>query len=95
MTLISKLDSFNIRMEIIEINEKQKVAVNRKELKWHKVTSGIPQVVGFRTTTTWVFVLYINDLPKLTKSDTLLFATTSRCLELLQIKMTRTSYNMT
>ena len=47
--LISALKSFNIRNELINwieafiTNRRQKVAVNRKESNWHKVTSGIPQ----------------------------------------------------
>ena len=47
------------------------MAVNGKEPKWHNVTSGIPHgsVIG-----PLLFVLYINDLPEVTKSDTFLFA---------------------
>ena len=47
------------------------MAVNGKESNWHDVTSGIPQgtVLGPP-----LFVLYINDLPYLTQSDTFLFA---------------------
>ena len=69
--LISKLDSFNIRKDII-INwieafltgRKPKVVVNGKETKWHKVTSRIPQgsVLGPLT----ICPIYINDLPELT-----------------------------
>ena len=47
------------------------MAVNGKESKWHNVTSGIPQGSVIRPL---LFVLYINDLPELTKSDTFLFA---------------------
>ena len=75
--LINKLDSYNISNELINwietflTDRKQKVAVNGKESKWHNVTSGISQgsVIG-----PLLFVLYINDLPELTKSDTFLFA---------------------
>ena len=75
--LINKLDSYNISNELLNwieailTDRKQKVAVNGKESKWHNVTSGIPQgsVIG-----PLVFVLYINNLPELTKSDTFLFA---------------------
>ena len=47
------------------------MTVNGKESNWHKVTSGIPQgsVLG-----PLLFVLYVNDLPELTKSNTFLFA---------------------
>ena len=70
--LISKLKSFNIRNDFINwieafiTNRRQKVAVNGRELNWHKLTSGIPQGL--------LFVLYVNDLPDLTKSNTFLFA---------------------
>ena len=75
--LINKLYNYNISNELINwieaflTDRKQKVAVNGKESKWHNVTSGIPQgsVIG-----PLLFVLYINDLPELTKSDTFLFA---------------------
>ena len=75
--LINKLDSYNIRNETINwiktflTERKQKVAVNGKESKWHNVTSGIPQgsVIGLL-----LFVLYINNLQELTKSDTFVFA---------------------
>ena len=74
--LINKLDSYNIRKEIINwieaflTDRKQKVAVNGKESNWYNATSGIPQgsVLG-----SLLFVLYINDLSELTKSDTFLF----------------------
>ena len=75
--LISKLNSLNISKEIVNwieafiSNSRQKVAVNGKESNWHDVKSGIPQgtVLG-----SLLFVLYINDLPYLTQSDTFLFA---------------------
>ena len=75
--LINKLYSYNISNELINwieaflTDRKQKVAVNGKESKWHNVTSGIPQgsVIG-----PLLFVLYINDQPELTMSDTFLFA---------------------
>ena len=75
--LISKLKSLNISQEIVNCieafisNRWQKVAVNCKESNWHDVTSGIPQgsVLGCL-----LFVLYINYLPDLTKSNTFLFA---------------------
>ena len=76
MRLINRLDSFNIRKEIINwieaflTDRKQKVAVNGKESKWLNVTSGILQglVLG-----PLLFVLCINNLPELTKTDTFLF----------------------
>ena len=47
------------------------MAVNVKESNWHDVSSEIPQgsVLG-----PLLFVLYINDLPDLTQSNTFLFA---------------------
>ena len=75
------------------------MAVNGKESKWFKLTSRIPQgsVLG-----PLLFVLYRNDLPELTKSDTFLFADNIKIfsyyitqLLLLQIKRTRASYNTT
>ena len=71
------MDSFNIRKEIVNLIEtfltdrKLKAVVNGKESKWHYVTSGIPQGSVLRPL---LVVLYINDLPELTKSDAFLFA---------------------
>ena len=54
--LINKLDSYNIRNELINwieaflTDRKQKVAVNGKESKRHNVTSGIPQGSVIRLT---------------------------------------------
>ena len=52
-------------------HRRKKVAANGKESNWYKVTSGILQ--GF-VPGPLLFVLYINDLPDLTKSNTFLFA---------------------
>ena len=74
--LISKLKSFNIRNDLVNwieafiTNRRQKVAVNRKESNWHKVTSGILQG---SVLVPLLFVPYVNDLPELTKSNTFLF----------------------
>ena len=75
--LISKLTSFNIRNKLINwieafiTNRRQTVVVNGKESNWHKVTPGIPRgsVLG-----PLLFVLYINNLPDLAKSNAFLFA---------------------
>ena len=93
--LMSKLTSFNIRNELINwieafiTNRRQKVAVNGKESNWHKVTSGTPQgsVLG-----PLLFVLYINDLPDLTKSNTFLFVDDVKIFR--TIKITKIYYNM-
>ena len=77
--LINKLDSYNIRKEIINwieaflTNIKQKVVVNGKESKWHHITSGMPQGSVLGPLLFVLLGLYINDLPELTKSDTFLF----------------------
>ena len=44
------------------------MAVNGNESNWHDVTSGIQQGLVLE-----LFVLYINDLPYLNKSNTFLF----------------------
>ena len=68
------------------------MAVNGIESKWHNVISGIPQgsVIG-----PLLFVLYINDLPELTKSDTILFADDIKIFRTITDKVTRAFYNMT
>ena len=75
--LISKLASYGISQQIIDwtrnflSDRQQKVIVNGKASKIHKVTSGIPQgsVLG-----PLLFVLYINDMPELVTSHVYLFA---------------------
>ena len=96
--LINKLDSYNISNELLNwieailTDRKQKVAVNGKESKWHNVTSGIPQgsVIG-----PLVFVLYINNLPELTKSDTFLFADDIKIFRTITDKNDWALYKMT
>ena len=95
---LCKLKKINIRNDLINwieafiTNRRQKVAVNGKESKWHKVTSGIPQgsVLG-----SLLFVLYVNDLPDLTKSNTFLFADDIKIFRAITNKMTRIYYNKT
>ena len=97
LLILCKLKSFNIRNDLVNwieafiTNRRQKVAVNGKESNWHKVTSGIPQgsVLG-----PLLFVLYVNDLPDLTKSSTFLFADDIKIIRAItKIKMIRIYYN--
>ena len=80
--LLKKLPGYGMREEIVDWignflqNRRQRVVVNGEKSEWGPVISGIPQgsILG-----PLLFVLYINDLPDLVKSSTImLFADDSK-----------------
>ena len=85
--LISKLKSYNLGEEMISwiqnylSGRKQQVSINGANSNWHTVSSGIPQgsVIG-----PILFVIYINDLPDLVKSNVYLFADDTKLFNIIK-----------
>ena len=85
--LISKLKAYNFSRQIISwisaflTGRIQKVTVNGEDSEWGNVTSGIPQgsVLG-----PVLFVIFVNDLPDIVKSDMYLFADDTKIFRIIE-----------
>ena len=75
--LFTKLVTYGIQGELLDwiksflTNRKQKVVLNGASSEWSKVYSGVPQgsVLG-----PLLFSIYVNDIPSVVDSQTLMFA---------------------